>query len=89
MKNLMRLDRSLEKFIRNNKKAFQGERSFPTYRKTYQAVGLVTKADKIRFLREYIKSGNEPTVFSRQSSSDGVEMKLKDYGLSNPKSLKL
>lgn len=79
MKNLMRLDRSLEKFIRNNKKAFQGERSFSNYQKTYQAVGLVTKADKIRFLREYIKSGNESTVSARQSSSGGVEMKLKDY----------
>jgi serine/threonine protein kinase len=64
-KNILRLDRSLEKLIKNNKSVFHGTRQFPANQNgtSVQAragiAGLVTKTDRIRFLREYIRTNNE------------------------------
>jgi serine/threonine protein kinase len=73
-KNILRLDRSLEKLMRNNKKVFHETRHIPALppkRRSLagrnarlkgvagQAVGLVTRTDRIRFLREYIRTNNE------------------------------
>ncbi|MBS1259382.1 MAG: 3-deoxy-D-manno-octulosonic acid kinase [Candidatus Scalindua arabica] len=48
VKNIMRLDRSVEKMIRSNKDVFNQEFLFP-----------ISKTDKLRFLREYIKADNK------------------------------
>jgi tRNA A-37 threonylcarbamoyl transferase component Bud32 len=48
MKNIMRLDRSVEKMIRNNKDVFGQRSSFP-----------ISKTDKLRFLKEYVKTDNK------------------------------
>ncbi|MGR3304087.1 MAG: lipopolysaccharide kinase InaA family protein [Candidatus Scalindua sp.] len=48
MKNIMRLDRSVEKMIRNNKDVFVQRSSFP-----------ISKTDKLRFLKEYVKTDNK------------------------------
>ena len=48
MRNIMRLDRSVEKMIRNNKDVFGQRFSFP-----------ISKTDKFRFLAEYIKTDNK------------------------------
>ncbi|ODS34324.1 MAG: KDO kinase (2-keto-3-deoxy-D-manno-octulosonic acid) [Candidatus Scalindua rubra] len=64
MKNIMRLDRSLEKFRRNvsNRKDLHESYQFP-----------LTNADKMRFLREYIKLSYK----SEQHSSGGQKEFLK------------
>ena len=48
VKNIMRLDRSVEKMIRNNKDVFGQRFPFP-----------ISKTDKFRFLAEYIKTDNK------------------------------
>ena len=48
MRNIMRLDRSVEKMIRNNKDVFCQRSSFP-----------ISKTDKLRFLKEYLKTDNK------------------------------
>ncbi len=48
VKNIMRLDRSVEKMIRNNKDVFGQGFPFP-----------ISKTDKFRFLAEYIKTDNK------------------------------
>lgn len=48
VKNIMRLDRSVEKMIRNNKDVFGQRFPFP-----------ISKTDKFRFLAEYIKTYNK------------------------------
>jgi len=48
MRNIMRLDRSVEKMIRNNKDVFGKRFPFP-----------ISKTDKLRFLKEYIKTDNK------------------------------
>ena len=65
MKNIMRLDRSLEKLIRNEPKT----KSFKNINR------LVTKTDRIRFFKEYIKSGSS----SAQHDSERFERPLKYY----------
>lgn len=48
VKNIMRLDRSVEKMIRNNKDVFGQRFPFP-----------ISKTDKLRFLKEYIKTDSK------------------------------
>ncbi len=48
MRNIMRLDRSVEKMVRNNKDVFGPGSPFP-----------ISKTDKLRFLKEYIKTDNK------------------------------
>ena len=48
MRNIMRLDRSVEKMIRNNRVTFDETYPFP-----------ISGADKLRFLKEYIKTDNK------------------------------
>jgi len=48
MKNIMRLDRSVEKMLRNNRAAFGETYPFP-----------ISKTDKLRFLKEYIVSDDK------------------------------
>jgi len=48
VKNIIRLDRSVEKMIRSNKDVFGQEFPFP-----------ISKTDKLRFLKEYIKADNK------------------------------
>ena len=48
MRNIMRLDRSVEKMIRNNRVTFDETYPFP-----------ISGTDKLRFLKEYIKTDNK------------------------------
>ncbi len=48
MRNIMRLDRSVEKMIRNNRITFDETYPFP-----------ISGTDKLRFLKEYIKTDNK------------------------------
>lgn len=48
MKNIMRLDRSVEKMLRGNRDTFGETFLFP-----------ISKTDKLRFLKEYVASGNK------------------------------
>ena len=48
MKNIMRLDRSVEKMKKNNKDVFGQLSPFP-----------ISKTDKLRFLKEYVKADNK------------------------------
>ncbi|MFQ5685507.1 MAG: lipopolysaccharide kinase InaA family protein [Candidatus Scalindua sp.] len=48
MRNIMRLDRSVEKMIRNNKDVFDQRFPFP-----------ISKTDKLRFLKEYVMTDNK------------------------------
>ena len=48
VRNIMRLDRSVEKMIKNNKDVFVHRSSIP-----------ISKTDKLRFLKEYIKTDNK------------------------------
>ena len=48
VKNIMRLDRSVEKMIRNNRVTFDETYPFP-----------ISGTDKLRFLKEYIKTDNK------------------------------
>jgi tRNA A-37 threonylcarbamoyl transferase component Bud32 len=48
MRNIMRLDRSVEKMIRNNRVTFDETYPFP-----------ISKTDKLRFLKEYVKTDNK------------------------------
>lgn len=60
--NIKRLDRSLEKYIRNNREMYHGGNS-------------ITKRDRIRFLKEYIRSGTKPV----RQDSDMYDKTLKSY----------
>jgi hypothetical protein len=48
MRNIMRLDRSVEKMIKNNRVTFDETYPFP-----------ISGTDKLRFLKEYIKTDNK------------------------------
>lgn len=71
-KNILRLDRSLEKLMKNNKRVFHGTHQFSASQNgaSIQArgdiVGLVTRTDRIRFLREYIRTNNEKSLLRSQ-----------------------
>lgn len=74
IRNIMRLGRSLEKFIRNNQKIYRKGCLFP-----------ITKLDKARFLKEYLISGTKPI----RHHSDVSEKPLKFYLQSFPATHKL
>lgn len=65
MKNLMRLDRSWEKFRRNSSKKNRSHVS---------CTGYITNGDKIRFMREYLSSGRRfmPAVAARSNEEKSV-----------------
>ena len=75
MKNLMRLDRSLEKFKRNVSMHNRFHVSCSS---------LFTKKDKIRFLKEYLRSGRllTPPILIRSDSEEKFrqETSLDSYG---------
>lgn len=68
MKNIMRLDRSLEKFIMNNRDVYHGGYPFP-----------IDKSDKARFLKEYLRSGAKPIRQNSGVSDEPLRFYLQSY----------
>ncbi|MFQ5963907.1 MAG: lipopolysaccharide kinase InaA family protein [Candidatus Scalinduaceae bacterium] len=70
MKNIMRLDRSLEKFRKNisGREGLHESYQFP-----------ITKTDKVRFLREYVKSSYKPDRYFSGGKKEFLKFCFKNY----------
>lgn len=72
MKNIMRLDRSVEKMLRGNRDTFGETFLFP-----------ISKTDKLRFLKEYVASGNLPDYVQAGKSVKSLRYYIQSYRTSH------